>query len=71
MGMKREAVKDKRYSETTGKLHIPCPFKERTGIKIHVVIKGRYCYRSDECMVLECKYNKSRTKIENILSMTW
>jgi hypothetical protein len=71
MNMSRDVVTNKRYSERSGKLHIQCPFKDRTGIRTHVVIKGRYCYRSDECMVIECKYNKSRTKIENILSMTW
>ncbi len=69
--MRRDVVTNKRYSETSGKLHIQCPHKERTGINIHVVIKGRYCYRSDECMVIECKYNKMRNKIENVLSMTW
>ncbi len=71
MSMRRDAPSDKHYSEMSGKLHIPCPFRERTGINIHVVIKGRYCYRSEECMVMECKYNRMRNRIENILSVTW
>ncbi len=69
--MKRKVPPDKHFSEMSGKLHIYCPYQDRTGIRTHVVIKGRYCYRSGICMVIECKYNKSTDKIENVLSLTW
>ena len=65
------ARKERAYSEMTGKLHIQCPHRKLTGVCTHVVIMGRYCYRSDNCMVLKCKYNKTRDNIENVLSMTW
>jgi hypothetical protein len=69
--MRRDIRSDKHYSEMSGKLHIKCPHRDRTGINTHVVIKGRYCYRSEECMVIECKYNRMRNKIDSVLSMTW
>jgi hypothetical protein len=61
----------KRYSESTKKLHIPCPFSEKTNIKIHVVVKNGYCYRSESCIVVQCKYNKIQTDIEAWLSLLW
>lgn len=69
--MRKAARKEKSYSEMTGKLHISCPYSKQTGISTHVVIKGRYCYRSCDCMVINCKYNKTRDSIEDILSVTW
>jgi hypothetical protein len=69
--MRRCREERKRFSEGTGKLHRPCPYKERTGINIVVVIKGGYCYRSEDCMVIECKYNKIQSDLESILSVTW
>ena len=62
---------DKRFSEASGKLHIPCPHKEITGIKIHVVIKEGYCYRSEQCMVIKCKFNRLQSDIDYVLSLTW
>lgn len=67
--MRRDPVK--RFSEVTGKLHIPCPHKEKSGIGVHVVIKNGYCYRSGECMVIECKFNRIQSKIEDVLSVAW
>jgi hypothetical protein len=69
--MKKDLLNTKRFCEFTGKLHIPCPHKEKSGIYIHVVVKGGYCYRSDECMVIECKFNRLQGDIERILSVTW
>lgn len=71
MVVKKQSKKDKSFSEMSGKLHIPCPFKEQTGISTHVVIRGRYCYRSDDCLVIQCKYNRHHNKIEDVLSVTW
>lgn len=62
---------DKRFSEASGKLHIPCPHKESTGIKVHVVIKEGYCYRSEQCMVIKCKFNRLQSNIDYVLSLTW
>ncbi len=64
-------MEKKKFSENTGKLHIPCPYKEKTGIEVHVVIKGGYCYRSSQCMVFECKYNRYQSDIESLLSIMW
>jgi hypothetical protein len=66
-----DILREKKFSELTGKLHLPCPHQERTGIRIHVVIKDGYCYRSEDCMVLECKYNRYQSDIERIISVTW
>ncbi|MBI5212533.1 MAG: hypothetical protein HY957_04085 [Nitrospirae bacterium] len=60
----------KRYSDTTRKLHMPCPYPERTGIAIHVVIKDGYCYRS-ECMVIQCKYNRIQSDTQALMSLVW
>jgi hypothetical protein len=62
---------EKRYSESTGKLHIYCPYRERTGINVHVVIKDGYCYRSRQCMIVQCKFNSIQLDIEALLSLVW
>jgi hypothetical protein len=62
---------EKRFSESTGKLHIYCPYRERTGINVHVVIKGGYCYRSRQCMVVQCKFNSIQLDIDALLSLVW
>ncbi len=62
---------EKRYSEATGKLHIPCPHAGTTGINVHVVIREGYCYRSENCMMLQCKFNLLQTDLESLLSLTW
>ena len=62
---------DKHYSEVTGKLHIPCPFRDLTDINVHVVIKGGYCYRSEQCMVIKCKYNRIQSDLKSLLSIIW
>ena len=69
--MKKDRLAERRKSDQKGKLHIKCPFEDKTRIGVHVVVKDHYCYRSGECMVIECKYNRSKDSIENILSMTW
>jgi len=61
----------KQYSFTTGKLHVPCPFRSMTGINIHVVVKDGFCYRSEECSVIACKYNRLQTRIISLLSLVW
>ena len=70
-----KAVKDtfleKHFSETTGKLHAPCPHRESTCINVHVVIKDGFCYRSEQCMVIKCKYNRLQSDISCLLSLTW
>jgi hypothetical protein len=67
----RDACLDKHYCETTGKLHIPCPCRELTDINTHVVIKNGYCYRSEECMVVKCKYNRIQSDFKSLLSILW
>jgi hypothetical protein len=62
---------EKRYSDTTGKLHIPCPHCKTTGIGVHVVIKDGCCYRSVQCMVIGCKFNRLQTDIRSLISLTW
>ena len=61
----------KYYSETTGKIHIPCPHNEETGVNTHVVLKSGYCYRSESCMIIKCKFNNAQSDIKNLLSMVW
>lgn len=68
--MKRNFGK-KHFSEKTGKLHIRCPHADKSGVGIHVVIKEGACYRSGDCMVVECKYNAMQSDVEHILSVTW
>ncbi len=67
----RNLYLEKRYSETTGKLHIPCPFARNTGINVHVVIREGLCYRSESCMVVKCKFSHLQTDLESLLSLTW
>lgn len=62
---------EKHFSEATGKLHISCPHRKSTGIDVHVVIKDGYCYRSEDCMVLKCKFNRMQSDIGCLLSLTW
>lgn len=62
---------DKHYSEATGKLHIPCPHRETTGINVHVIIKYGACYRSEQCMVVKCKFNRLQSDVGHLLSLTW
>jgi hypothetical protein len=62
---------EKRFSESTGKLHIYCPYREKTGINVHVVIKDGYCYRSRQCMIVQCKFNSIQLDIEALLSLVW
>jgi hypothetical protein len=67
----RDRFLQKNYSIATGKLHIPCPYRQRTGINIHVVVKDGYCYRSEDCMVIWCKFNRLKSDIDSILSLFW
>lgn len=69
--MRKDVVSAKRFSEMTGKLHLLCPHRDKTGINIHVVIMGGCCYRSSECMVFKCKFNAMQDDLERILSVTW
>lgn len=62
---------EKWFSESTGKLHIYCPYKEKTGINVHVVIKDGYCYRSRQCMIVQCKFNSIQLDIDALLSLVW
>ncbi len=64
-------VIEKRFSEATGKLHIPCPYRDLTGINVHVVIRDGFCYRSEHCMVLRCKFNRLQADIDCLLSIAW
>jgi len=67
----RSMYSEKHYSEVSGKLHIPCPHRESTGISVHVVIKGGFCYRSEHCMVIRCKFNRLQADTACLLSLTW
>lgn len=69
--MKKSPLDQKRFAEETGKLHIPCPHRDKSGVGIFVVIKNGQCYRSDVCMVIECKYNTIQNDLEKVLSVTW
>jgi len=69
--MRRSALCDKRFSESSGKLHMPCPHPKKSGVYIHVVIKGGYCYRSGDCLVFECKFNKTQSDLKSVLSVVW
>jgi hypothetical protein len=61
----------KQFAMETGKLHLPCPYSEKTGIHIHVVVKDGYCYRSEECTVIWCKFNRLQTDIDSLISLIW
>lgn len=68
----RKDILNKRiYSEKTGKLHMLCPYKEKSGVCTHVVIKENICYRSSDCMVLECRFHAKYGDIDTILSVAW
>ncbi len=67
----RYVLKDSRYSEATGKLHILCPHRGKTGIAVHVVIREGHCYRSKQCMVINCKFNVLQSDIQCLLSLAW
>ncbi|MBI4691361.1 MAG: hypothetical protein HY754_14015 [Nitrospirae bacterium] len=67
----RDYYLQKRYSESTGKLHIPCPYREKTGINVHVVLRGGYCYRSGQCMIIKCRYNRVQSDPKALLSLVW
>ncbi|MEJ2183139.1 MAG: hypothetical protein P8Y66_06420 [Nitrospirota bacterium] len=69
--MKRDLLREKKFSETTGKLHLPCPHEGRSGICVHVVLRDGCCYRSDQCLVMDCKYNSTQSDLRKILSLTW
>lgn len=72
INMKKSAVlQEKRYSEATGKLHMSCPHNEKTGINVHIVIKEGECYKSGQCMVVECRYNNFQEDVERLISVTW
>ncbi|RJQ55467.1 MAG: hypothetical protein C4526_03455 [Nitrospiraceae bacterium] len=61
----------KCFAVDTGKLHLPCPYRERTEINIHVVVKDGYCYRSEECPIIWCKFNRIQTDIDSLISLIW
>lgn len=67
----KDPFMQKNYAIETGKLHIPCPFRNQTGINIHVVVKDGYCYRSEQCIVVWCKFNRIQTDIDSLLSLIW
>ena len=67
----RRLSQQKHYSEISRKLHIHCPHRDLTGIGVHVVIKGGYCYRSEHCTVIKCKFNRLQADIGSLLSLTW
>ncbi|MEK6580877.1 MAG: hypothetical protein AABY50_10900 [Nitrospirota bacterium] len=67
----KNAFVEKRYSEATRKLHLPCPHSGETGINIHVVLKNGVCYRSDVCMVIKCKFNRIQSDVKALLSLVW
>lgn len=69
--MRIDHMTDKRYSISTGKLHVSCPHPAKSGISIHVVVKDGCCYRANDCMVFECKFNPMRMDIERVLSVSW
>lgn len=69
--MRRKNYEAKRFNENTGKLHIPCPYREKTGICIPVIVKNYCCYRSDVCFVFECKFHKLQGDLDAILSVVW
>jgi translation initiation factor IF-2 len=69
--MDKPGFERKKFSESTGKLHMPCAHKDKTGITIHVVIKDGTCYKSGQCLVVECKYNRIQDKVDDLISLTW
>ncbi len=67
----RYVPKERRNTDPSGKLHIYCPHRDRTGITVHVVIRNGVCYRSRQCMVLTCKFNMLQSDLQCLLSLTW
>ncbi|MCE5194155.1 MAG: hypothetical protein LLF28_01675 [Nitrospiraceae bacterium] len=67
----KKRILEKQFSETTGKLHLPCPYRESTGIYTHVVLRGGYCYRSERCSIVKCKYNRIQADINSLISIVW
>jgi hypothetical protein len=67
----KDILLQKSFSVETGKLHMPCPYRDKTGINVHVVIKGGYCYRSEQCMIIRCKFNRLQTDLDAVLSLVW
>jgi NAD-dependent dihydropyrimidine dehydrogenase PreA subunit len=67
----KEPTMDKCFAVESGKLHMACPFKDKTGIHTHVVIRNGYCYRSGQCMIVHCKFNSIQTDIDSLLSLIW
>ena len=63
--------KQRHYCDTTRKLHVPCLHADKTGISVHVVVRDGYCYRSENCLVISCKYNRLQSDIKTLLSLTW
>ncbi|MBI5664518.1 MAG: hypothetical protein HZC49_05470 [Nitrospirae bacterium] len=69
--MKKDSTMQKTYAVESGKLHLSCPHKDRTGINVHVVVKDGFCYRSEQCMVIWCKFNRLQTDLDKFLSLIW
>jgi hypothetical protein len=69
--MRKQAIQDKKFSEYSGKLHKPCPHRDKSGINIHVVIKEGVCYKAGQCLVVECKHNTFQEELEDLISVTW
>jgi hypothetical protein len=36
-----------------------------------VIIKYGACYRSEQCMVVKCKFNRLQSDVAHLLSLTW
>lgn len=69
--VRKENIFGKKYCENTGKLHVPCPHKARSGVFIHVVIRDGQCYRSKDCLVFDCKFNTLQNDLDSIVSVVW
>jgi hypothetical protein len=69
--MSKVRFDQKKFSMMTGKFHMPCPYREETGVKINVVVKDGYCYRSEQCMVVWCRFNRLKSDLDTILSFLW
>jgi hypothetical protein len=67
----KDPLMQKCFAIESGKLHMSCPYKERTGVDTHVVIKDGYCYRSEECTVVWCKFNSLQKDLDSFLSLIW
>lgn len=67
----KDVVGPNHYSEDTGKLHVKCPHSNKSGVKVHVVVRNGVCYRSKECLVVQCKFNDLQNDLDSLLSITW